>query len=258
MIKPFQIFFDLTGNQTNELYNSLTEDGKKQIAFVDFQELIYILEDERRNKEARTVELNVTRNQFDFVKENVKLLSSFTSLEELKTFFRENAEEEWEDSLLENLNTVIKDFFQSGDDFEEFLHYFNIVEKDKNEFGRKSSLNIENQTSRSVDNVKGILAAAVKKADRVKNNQPSKGVLELFKLFLLLSDQIEIELNCFKEVNDHYQEYMKRQDRNIEELGELVTVHRASESKLAAENVLLKNDIGWLIRKIRCSDENCQ
>ena len=57
------------------------------------------------------------------------------------------------------------------------------------------------------------------------------------------------QLGVFKEVNEHYKNHIKHMNTHIRELNELINMHRASEAKLASENLILKNENGRLIRK---------
>lgn len=202
MIHAFQAYFSLTSNQINELYNYLTEDGNKTIRFRDFKELIFFLEENKKEEETKTIEINLSKNQFNFIKENVIYISKLTNPDDFMLFIESEGKEktaiEWDKGLVIDLFNVVVDYFGEKNDHQEFLSYLNIIEKKpkqkKFEYSRRTSINIENQTVKSIGNIKGYLEVAIQEIEEVKASSPSKGVFDIFQNFLRFSDQVSSEV----------------------------------------------------------------
>ena len=203
MIKPFQAYFSITANQINELYNYLTDDGNKIIRFSDFQDLVHFLEENKREEDQKLVEVNVTQLQYDFIHCNLDELSRIRDIKEFKTFIEEEGckvglmIDEWNDVLITNLFNMTMDYFSQKNDHEEFLGYLNLLEERKsvNEFYRRTSVNIEHQADKSIENINGYLNVVIKQIESVKAKESSEGVFEILKHFLKLSDQISSEVS---------------------------------------------------------------
>lgn len=203
MIKPFQAYFNITANQINELYNYLTDDGNKIIKFSDFQDLVYFLEENKREEDQKLVEINLSQLQYDFIHCHLEELSKIKDIKEFKLFVEEEGSkvglmiDEWNDILITNLFNMTIDYFSEKNNHEEFLGYLNIIEdrKSVNEFYRRTSVNIEHQSDKSIDNINGFLGVVIKQIEKVKEKDSSEGVFEILKCFLKLSDQISNEVN---------------------------------------------------------------
>lgn len=205
MIRNFQTYFDLTSAQINDLYNYVTEDGKKHISFGDFKDLIYFLEENKQSQDKKTLEITVTPDQYAFIEDNLEELPTIRTKELFVEWLRVKTEtdglikEPWSEELISGFYNMMDDFFE-GDDIPEpriLLTYLNVMEPTHSDAGRqrKSSLNVENQNLRSIESIKMQLSSFIEELNGVKSREPSENVYQIFKSSLLLSDNITVEVD---------------------------------------------------------------
>lgn len=203
MIKSFQAYFELTADQINELYNYVTDDGKKRITFTDFKDLIFFLEENRRNQEQKMIEITVTPNQYVFIEENIVELSSIKDKEAFIDYVRnaspsyERLEDNLSDELLNNLFYMVTDYYgnESTPNPQILLSYINVTEPNF-EAAEPVSRNtdVADQNSRAVEMIKSHLESFIVDLNVIKKKDPSESVYETFKNFLKLSDNVNSEV----------------------------------------------------------------
>lgn len=204
MIKSFKSYFELSSDQINDLYNYITEDGKKPINFVDFKELVLFLEQDKQEKNQKMIEITVTHDQYQFIQDNLYDLVRLRTKEELQEWLGSKAgivglvKDAWSDTLVNDFFNMMSDFLISEKDSnpQALMSYLNVIESRSSDMShvRKSSLNVENQNHRAIEAIKLHLSSYIEELNVIKSKEPSESVYSVFKSSLKLSDNITSEV----------------------------------------------------------------
>ena len=204
MIKGFQLYFNLTSGQVNDLYNYVTEDGVKALNFSHFKELIVFLDEAKQQEERRMIDIAVTVEQYSFLEKSINEAVAFHTIEDFTEWIRSKSSEE---ALQEQLSEAhINDLFRMISDFKanekqcdvsELLAYINVIETthDETDVYRKSSSTIESQSQKVIEAIKVRLSNYIEELSVIKKHDASENIHQIFQSFLKLTDETNIDVN---------------------------------------------------------------
>ena len=260
MIKPFINYFNLDTHQLNDLFNLISEDGNKEINFGHFEELIYVLDDSKINKNDDFLDLEnlekekkdfiiLNHDQMKFLKINYVEILEIQNKENLFYFFK-NACIFFEENLIESIMLKIKQVDLT--EKEKFLDFFKLDENIP-EFNMPSLTNIFEMPlyDKSIFLLKSIKIGYTKffnffnKFDFERKNKNL-----YYKLILNFQDDLFYRFERLSEIFQEYENYNKIMKSNLKDLKDDKIVQKKQEEILFQENLNLKATIGYFKKRI--------
>lgn len=262
-MRVFKSDFNLRSEQLNELYNYVTQDGKRTLNFSAFEEFINQLDVTRKPSGDQLLcnELVLRPNQHQLILENFEKLMILKDLASFKDLIVSQIENynnnlfDWTDDLISDLFQLIcKSSLEIETVKQLLLQAIRVEEEALENDGRRrttSSVSLNTQFNRIKLVMKSRLDTFVKNFEKYKNRMENEESEKLFVELIKFGEHCNSCIDDFSDINQQYNSYMNILNGNIEELHLLIEKNKLKEVDILNENSKLKLQYGMLNRNNR-------
>ena len=212
MMYNFKILFNLNNNQINEFFNLLSEEGKKDVYFSDFKDLVLLIND---NKNTFLVKIKIKKKFYYFLEKNFEKLTTKFEFSDFRDFIFKNGFCVKDDKLFKIFQIIVKNYSVNNVNLEKnfFEKNFEIIEKEK-----KNVSCLSNNFENIIDYLKYQFDYILSKFNNLKNNFNFENLNSCENEFFNFKDNIFLKLKELEKTNktiEKRNEFLKNRIREF-------------------------------------------
>ena len=210
----FKQLFNLSNNQINEFFNLLSEEGKKDVIFSDFKDLILLIND---NRNTFLKKIKIKEKFYFFIEENFEKLIHQIEFSNFRDFIFKNGFQIKDDKLWKIFQLISNNFSEDNIILDKVIFFEDNFEIMKNN-EKKNISSISNNFENIVDYLKYQFDYFLSKFNNLKNNFNFQNLNSCEKEFLNFKDNIFIKIKKLEKTNHTIQntnEFLKNRIREF-------------------------------------------
>lgn len=251
----FKIQLNLSPEQINDFFNTLTNEGNNEIFFNDISGLIHFIDEKRKDIEEEITPLNISFKNFEFLNINIEKLSFIEDVGVFKTEFLNLLKktrydfEVWNNEIIEEIFLRFKDYFfekKEKDTFYFLENYFIINGSERintrtRRISQKGYQQFQFGFIDDMDYLKKQFIYFIKKFQEIKKAVMKPVFNSVFNDFIIFFEIFEDKVQSFKETFCYYENFVRNQKSEITNIKEIIESQQLLISRIQTENIILRN-----------------